>query len=96
MSMDMEHQTAKNRGPADEGASVPAQGFRLQYWPSSHAVDAPGQWPDSYEFDTLEDAVAFAMTQSPAGRDVAWLRTAEGNILKLPQIRRLWELRPTS
>ncbi len=66
---------------------------RLQYWPASHTVDAPDGWPDSYEFDSVEDAVAFAMTQSPADREVAWLRDSEGNILKLPQIRRLWELR---
>ncbi|CAA0105458.1 Uncharacterised protein [Starkeya nomas] len=66
---------------------------RLQYWPPSHAVDAPDGWPDSYEFGTVEDAVAFAMTQSPANRELAWLRTADGQILKPPQIRRLWELR---
>ena len=66
---------------------------RLQYWPPSHTVDAPDQWPDSYEFGSVEDAVAFAMTQSPSHREVAWLRTAEGEILKPAQIRRLWELR---
>ncbi|MBS7544337.1 hypothetical protein [Ancylobacter oerskovii] len=66
---------------------------RLQYWPASHDVHAPDHWPDSYEFDTVEDAVAFAMTQSPSGRDLAWLRTPEGEILKAGQIRRLWELR---
>lgn len=66
---------------------------RLQYWPASHDVSAPGDFPDSFEFETVEDAVAFAMTQSPAGRDVAWLRTPEGEILKAGQIRRLWELR---
>ncbi|WP_428031830.1 hypothetical protein [Ancylobacter sp.] len=66
---------------------------RLQYWPPSHTVDAPDNWPKSYEFGTVDDAVAFAMTQSPADREVAWLRTAEGQILKPAQIRRLWELR---
>ncbi len=66
---------------------------RLQYWPASHAVDAPDAWPDSYEFDTVDDAVAFAMTQSPSNRELAWMRTPDGEILKLPQIRRLWELR---
>ena len=69
---------------------------QLQYWPASHSVVAPDQWPDSYEFDTVEDAVAFAMTQSPAHREVAWLRTGEGEILKYPQIRTLWELRNNS
>jgi hypothetical protein len=66
---------------------------RLQYWPPSHTVDAPDTWPEAYEFGTVDDAVAFAMTQSPANREVAWLRTAEGEILKPAQIRRLWELR---
>ncbi|MCS0496781.1 hypothetical protein [Ancylobacter mangrovi] len=66
---------------------------RLQYWPPSHTVDAPDTWPDSYEFGSLDDAVAFAMTQAPAHREVAWLRTADGEVLKMPQIRRLWELR---
>jgi hypothetical protein len=69
---------------------------KLQYWPASHDVHAPDKWPDSYEFETLDDAVAFAMTQAPGGRDVAWLRTSEGEILKIPQIRRLWELRQPS
>ncbi|PZQ85263.1 MAG: hypothetical protein DI549_02400 [Ancylobacter novellus] len=69
------------------------QPVRLQYWPASHAVDAPGVWPDSYEFDSVEDAVAFAMTQSPANREVAWLRTQDGSVLKWPQILRLWEMR---
>jgi len=66
---------------------------RLQYWPASHAVDAPDDWPDSYEFETLDDAVTFAMTQRPADREVAWLRTAEGEVLKPDQIHRLWSLR---
>lgn len=69
---------------------------RLQYWPPSHAVGAPDAWPDSYEFSSVDDAVAFAMTQAPANREVAWLRTPEGEILKAPQIRRLWELRDDS
>lgn len=72
-----------------------AEPVRLQYWPPSHVVDAPDHWPESYAFDTVEDAVAFAMTQSPANREVAWLRTADGEILKPAQIRRLWELRGT-
>lgn len=70
-----------------------AEAAKLQYWPASHDVHAPDKWPDSYEFETLEDAVTFAMTQEPAGRDIAWLRTPEGEILKPDQIRRLWELR---
>ncbi|QFR33569.1 hypothetical protein [Ancylobacter sp. TS-1] len=66
---------------------------RLQYWPASHTVDAPDSWPEAFEFGSVEDAVAFAMTQAPANREVAWLRTADGAVLKPPQIRRLWELR---
>ncbi|MCK0197521.1 hypothetical protein MWN34_11405 [Ancylobacter sp. 6x-1] len=66
---------------------------KLQYWPASHSVDAPDQWPDSYEFNSLDDAVAFAMTQSPADREIAWLRTPDGEILKYPQILTLWELK---
>ncbi|WP_051661269.1 hypothetical protein [Bosea sp. 117] len=73
---------------AQEQASV-----RLQYWPPSHSVNAPDPWPDSFEFDSLDDAVAFAMTQAPAGREVAWLRTADGEVLKYPQIQRLWATR---
>ncbi|MCK0206434.1 hypothetical protein MWN33_00120 [Starkeya koreensis] len=69
---------------------------RLQYWPPSHTVDAPDTWPDAYEFGSVEDAVAFAMTQAPANRELAWLRTDDGAILKPAQIRRLWELRRDS
>lgn len=72
---------------------TPHQPVRLQYWPASHSVDAPDHWPDSYEFDTVDDAIAFAMTQAPANREVAWLRTGEGEVLKYPQIQMLWELR---
>ncbi|MBS7537636.1 hypothetical protein [Ancylobacter lacus] len=66
---------------------------RLQYWPASHSVDAPDQWPDSYEFDSVDDAVAFAMTQSPSHREVAWLRTGDGEVIKYPGILALWQLR---
>lgn len=86
-----EHQLKQGQSP--EAALPAGEPARLQYWPASHDVAAPGAWPDSYEFGTVEDAVAFAMTQSPAGREVAWLRTPEGEILKIAQIRRLWELR---
>ncbi|MFK8252829.1 hypothetical protein [Ancylobacter terrae] len=66
---------------------------RLQYWPASHSVDAPDEWPDSYEFETVDDAVTFAMTQRPADREIAWLRTEKGEVLALDQIRRIWSLR---
>jgi hypothetical protein len=73
--------------------TTPQQPVRLQYWPASHSVDAPDTWPESYEFDSVDDAVAFAMTQAPANREIAWLRTGEGEVLKYPQIQMLWELR---
>lgn len=66
----------------------------LQYWPASRSADGPGGWPEPYVFDTVEDAVAFAMTQSPANREIAWLRTESGEVLKEAQIRRRWALRP--
>lgn len=84
--------------PPDRAPGDPAlhQNVRLQYWPPSHAVDAPDGWPEAYEFDSVEDAVAFAMTQAPANRELAWLRTTEGKVLKPAEIRRLWELRRDS
>lgn len=66
---------------------------KLQYWSSSHAVSAPDGWPEPYEFDTVADAVAFAMTQSPANRELAWIRTEQGEVLKPEQIYRRWALR---
>ncbi len=69
------------------------QGAKLQYWSASHSVTAPDAWPEPYEFATVEDAVAFAMTQSPADRELAWLKTESGDILKPDQIYRRWALR---
>ncbi|MEP9380271.1 hypothetical protein ABLE91_26460 [Aquabacter sp. CN5-332] len=66
---------------------------KLQYWSSSHSVGAPDKWPEPYEFDTVEDAVAFAMTQSPANRELAWLRTPDGVVMNPDQIRRAFELK---
>ncbi|TCT05524.1 hypothetical protein [Aquabacter spiritensis] len=66
---------------------------KLQYWSPSHSVNAPDAWPDPLAFDTVEDAVAFAMTQAPFGREVAWLRTPEGAVLKPDQIRRAYEMK---
>lgn len=68
---------------------------KLQYWSASHSVTAPETWPEPLEFDTLEDAVVFAMTQAPANRELAWLRTADGRVLKPDQIRRAFEMRRT-
>lgn len=74
----------------DTGTTGPV---KLQYWSASHNVDAPDRWPAPLEFDTVEDAVAFAMTQAPANRELAWLRTPDGAVMKPDQIRRAFELR---
>lgn len=65
----------------------------LQYWSSSHSVNAPDNWPEPYEFPTVDDAVTFAMTQTPSDHEVAWLRTPDGRTLRPDQIRRLWAMR---
>ena len=77
-------------GSMNDGAT---RRVKLQYWSASHDVDAPDRWPDPLEFDTVEDAVAFAMTQAPANRELAWLRTPDGTVMKPDQIRRAFELR---
>ncbi|MEW6121766.1 MAG: hypothetical protein AB1698_04080 [Pseudomonadota bacterium] len=77
-----------HRMEAREGAPV-----KLQYWSASHSVSAPEHWPDPYEFASVDDAIVFAMTQSPANRELAWLRTADGKVMKPDQIRRAFELR---
>lgn len=92
----MENHTASDATTSAPKAPTGHEPARLQYWPPSHDVRAPDNWPDSLEFESVEDAVAFAMTQAPAGREVAWLRTPDGEILRAAQIRRLWELRRES
>ncbi|MGV6873732.1 hypothetical protein ACUSIJ_13690 [Pseudochelatococcus sp. B33] len=62
---------------------------RLQYW----SVDREARPEDAIEFLTLHDAVAFAMTQRPGNREIAWIRTADGEVLLPPRIMALWELR---
>lgn len=74
----------------DTGHDAPV---KLQYWSVSHSVDAPDTWPEPLEFDTVEDAVAFAMTQAPANRELAWLRRPDGSIMRPDQIRCAFELR---
>ncbi|MDJ1156789.1 hypothetical protein QNA08_00820 [Chelatococcus sp. SYSU_G07232] len=61
---------------------------RLQYWSAGHTADERG----IIEFDTLEDAITFAMTQNPANRELAWARTASGQVLSPEQIAALWEV----
>ncbi len=67
----------------------------LQYWSSFQSVTIPETWPEPYAFANLEEAMTFAMTQSPAGRELAWLRTAEGRVLTAEQIRRAIEQCPS-
>lgn len=61
----------------------------LQYW----SVDRKARPEDAIAFDTLEDAVAFAMTQRPGNREIAWIRTPDGDVLLPSRIMTLWELR---
>lgn len=75
---------------AETGRNGPV---KLQYWSSSHSVNAPDTWPEPYEFETVDDAVAFAATQAPANRELAWLRTADGVTMTPEQIRRAYELK---
>lgn len=77
-----------HRMEARESAPV-----KLQYWSASHSVTAPDPWPAPLEFDSVGDAIVFAMTQAPANRELAWLRTADGNVMMPDQIRRAFELR---
>lgn len=62
---------------------------RLQYW----SVGREARPEDAIEFHTLDDAVAFAMTQRPGNREIAWIRTDDGDTLLPSRIMALWELR---
>lgn len=62
---------------------------RLQYW----SVGREARPEDAIEFRTLDDAVAFAMTQRPGNREIAWIRTEDGDTLLPSRIMALWELR---
>ncbi|HQS08891.1 MAG: hypothetical protein B7Y12_20875 [Rhizobiales bacterium 24-66-13] len=66
---------------------------KLQYWSSSHSVNAPDRWPEPYGFETVEDAVAFAATQAPANRELAWLRKPDGTVMTPEQILRAFQMR---
>lgn len=61
---------------------------RLQYWSAAREAEPR----DAIAFDTLADAVAFAMTQNPGNKELAWAVTASGETLAPPQIAALWEL----
>lgn len=61
---------------------------RLQYWSAAHKAEES----DAIDFDTLDDAVAFAMTQQPGNKDIAWIRTASGETLTPEKLATLWEL----
>jgi hypothetical protein len=62
---------------------------RLQYWTSNRSAKPE----NSIEFNTLEDAIAFAMTQSPSNMEIAWIRTEGGATLLPSRISALWEMR---
>lgn len=62
---------------------------RLQYWSNDHSI----RERNLIEFNTLEDAIAFAMTQRPQNMEVAWIRTHDGTTIMPPRIATLWELR---
>lgn len=76
-----------------EEAGAAGETALLQYWSSSRSVDAPDHWPEPFEFPTVDDAVTFAMTQTPSDQEVAWLKTPDGRTLRPDQIRRLWAMR---
>jgi hypothetical protein len=61
---------------------------RLQYWSVGREADER----DAIDFDTLDDAVSFAMTQKPGNKHVAWVRTASGETLTPDKLAALWEL----
>lgn len=62
---------------------------RLQYW----SLDRTVKSENSIEFNTLEDAVAFAMTQRPGNLEIAWIRLEDGTTLLPSRISALWEMR---
>lgn len=61
---------------------------RLQYWSANREASER----DAIDFETLDDAVAFAMTQKPGNKDIAWVRTASGETLTPEKLAALWEL----
>ena len=61
---------------------------RLQYWSANREASEQ----DAIDFETLDDAVAFAMTQKPGNKDIAWVRTAGGETLTPEKLAALWEL----
>jgi len=61
---------------------------RLQYWSAAREADER----DAIDFDTLDDAVTFAMTQKPGNKTIAWVRTASGETLTPDKLAALWEL----
>lgn len=62
---------------------------RVQYWSNGHIV----RNENAIDFNTLGDAIAFAMTQRPHNMEVAWIRTQDGTVLMPSRIAALWELR---
>lgn len=62
---------------------------RLQYW----SVGREARPEDAIGFGSVDDAIAFAMTQKPGNKEIAWIRTGDGDILMPSRIMALWELR---
>lgn len=61
---------------------------RIHYRSAAHGVSER----DAIDFPTLADALAFAMTQSPHGRELAFIRTQEGRTLGPEQVSALWRV----
>ena len=61
---------------------------RLQYWSANREASER----DAIDFETLDDPVAFAMTQKPGNKDIAWVRTESGETLTPEKLAALWEI----
>jgi hypothetical protein len=67
--------------------SAPA---RLQYWPVHINPTNSGVWDHPKAFETLREAVAWAITEPEPTFNVAWIMTSGGHILKPHDIEDLW------
>jgi hypothetical protein len=67
--------------------SAPA---RLQYWPVHINPTNSGVWDHPKAFETLREAVAWAITEPEPSFNVAWIMTSGGRILKSHDIEDLW------
>ena len=67
--------------------SAPA---RLQYWPVHINPTNSGVWDHPKAFETLREAVAWAITEPDPNFNVAWIMTSGGHVLKPHDIEDLW------